>query len=139
MFTYICLGTNDMQRAIGFYDPIMRALGQMRCDTGDEPNWDGWVGWGRYEDHGQFELALWICPPFNQRAATVGNGTMIAFKADSRRAVREFHEAALQNGGSSEGSPDLRPQYGEDFYAAYVRDPDGNKLAAVCRGHRQEP
>lgn len=139
MFTYISLGTDDLQRAIRFYDPVMQALGQQRCDTSDEPNWDGWVGWGRYENHGQFELVLWLCRPFNQQPATVGNGTMIAFKADSWRAVREFHEAANQYGGSSEGAPGLRPQYGDDFFAAYVRDPDGNKLAAVCRGYRQEP
>ena len=47
----------------------------------------------------------------------------------------EFHRAALACGGTDEGAPGLRPQYNPDFYAAYVRDPDGNKLAAVCRGH----
>lgn len=138
MFTYISLGTNDLNRAIRFYDPVMQALGHRRCDTGDETGWDGWVGWGRYEHHGQFELALWLCVPFNQQPATAGNGTMVAFKADSRRAVREFHAAAIRHGGGSEGAPGLRPHYGEDFYAAYVRDPDGNKLAAVCRGRQQE-
>jgi predicted lactoylglutathione lyase len=64
---------------------------------------------------------------------------MIAFKAGSWRTVREFHEAALQHGGSSEGVPGLRLHYNPDFYAAYVRDPDGNKLAAVCRGFTREP
>jgi len=139
MFTYISLGTNDLQRAIRFYDPVMQALGHQRCDTSDEANWDGWVGWGRYEHHGQFELALWLCQPFDKQPASVGNGTMIAFKANDWRAVREFHAAAVQHGGSSEGAPGLRPQYGDDFYAAYVRDPDGNKLAAVCRGYKSEP
>ena len=138
MFTYISLGTNDLPRAIRFYDPTLQALGHSRCDTSDESSWDGWVGWGHYENHGQFELALWLCQPFNQQPATVGNGTMIAFKAHSWHAVREFHAAAIQHGGSSEGAPGLRPQYGDDFYAAYVRDPDGNKLAAICRGFRHE-
>jgi predicted lactoylglutathione lyase len=59
---------------------------------------------------------------------------MVALKAHSRAAVEAFHAAALAHGGVCEGAPGLRPQYNADFYAAYVRDPDGNKLAAVCRG-----
>jgi predicted lactoylglutathione lyase len=59
---------------------------------------------------------------------------MVAFTANSWHQVDAFHAAALANGGQSEGKPGLRPQYYPDFYAAYVRDPDGNKLAAVCRG-----
>jgi predicted lactoylglutathione lyase len=61
---------------------------------------------------------------------------MVALKARSWQEVDAFHAAALASGGSSEGAPALRPQYNPDFYAAYVRDPDGNKLAAVCRGLR---
>jgi catechol 2,3-dioxygenase-like lactoylglutathione lyase family enzyme len=134
MFTYLCFGTNDLARAIAFYDPVMAALGLGRCDTAGEGNWDGWAGWGRYEDAGGQELALWVCEPFNGLPATAGNGTMVALKASSWEQVDAFHAAALANGGSSEGAPALRPQYNDDFYAAYVRDPDGNKLAAVCRG-----
>lgn len=134
MFTYLCLGTNDLQRAIRFYDPVMAALGHQRCVVVDEPDWAGWAGWGAYEDHGARELALWVCPPFDKRAATAGNGSMIALRATRWEQVDEFHAAALRFGGSSEGTPALRPQYQPDFYAAYVRDPDGHKLAAVCRG-----
>lgn len=65
---------------------------------------------------------------------SVGNGGMIAFRATSWQQVDQFHATALSHGGSSEGAPGLRPIYGANFYAAYVRDPDGNKLAAVCRG-----
>ena len=164
MFTYICLGTNDLTRAIRFYDPTLAALGLRRCvpddvDPGDpganhhgesklgennlatgdlgtsEPAGD-WTaaGWGTYQNSGAKEIALWLCTPFNHRAATPGNGTMVAFSAKSWREVDGFHAAAVANGGSSEGPPGLRPQYNPDFYAAYVRDPDGNKLAAVCRG-----
>jgi len=61
---------------------------------------------------------------------------MVAFSARSWKAVDEFYAAALANGGSSDGAPGLRLDYAADFYAAYVRDPDGNKLAAVCRGRR---
>jgi catechol 2,3-dioxygenase-like lactoylglutathione lyase family enzyme len=134
MFTYVYLGTNDLERATRFYDAAMASLGLRRCVTND-PEWDRIsAGWGTYEDGGVRELALWVGKPFDQRAATTGNGTMVAFKARSWKEVDEFHAAALASGGSSEGAPGLRPHYGPDFYAAYVRDPDGNKLAAVCRG-----
>ena len=134
MFAYVCLGSSDLARSARFYDAVLGALGLQRCDTSGEPEWDGWIGWGRYENHGQVELALWLCQPFNGEPASAGNGTMVALRASSWRQVDEFHAAALANGGRSEGAPGLRPQYNPDFYAAYVRDPDGNKLAAVCRG-----
>jgi catechol 2,3-dioxygenase-like lactoylglutathione lyase family enzyme len=93
MFNYCCLGTNDLERAIRFYDAAMGALGYARCALSGEGGWEGWAGWGTYE------------------------------------------RAALSTGGSCEGPPGSRTHYNPDFYAAYVRDPDGNKLAAVCRGH----
>lgn len=134
MFTYVCLGTNDLPRAVAFYDPVMAALGQQRCDTASEPDWDGWVGWGTYVDEGRIEVALWLCEPFNGQPASAGNGTMVAFAANSWEQVQAFYLEALAHGGTSEGEPGLRVHYGPDFYAAYVRDPDGHKLAAVCRG-----
>lgn len=91
------------------------------------------MGWGRYADEGRVELAQWLCKPFDGRPATVCNGSMIALAAASRAQVDAFHAAALAHGGRSEGAPALRPHDGPDFYAADVRHPDGNKLAAVCR------
>ncbi len=134
MFTYICLGTNDLPAALRFYDAALAPLELFRCDTSGEPNWDGWAGWGTYKNGGAHEIALWLCKPFDGNAATIGNGTMIALKATSWRAVDNFHAQALTHGGFCKGVPGLRPQYNADFYAAYVRDPDGNKIAAVCRG-----
>jgi catechol 2,3-dioxygenase-like lactoylglutathione lyase family enzyme len=134
MLTYVYFGTNDLERAIRFYDAALGALGMSRCVTGD-PAWDRVsAGWGIYEDDGIRELAFWIGKPFDQQSATVGNGSMVAFRARTWKEVDEFYAAALANGGSSEGAPGLRLQYNPDFYAAYVRDPDGNKIAAVCRG-----
>jgi catechol 2,3-dioxygenase-like lactoylglutathione lyase family enzyme len=134
MLTYVYFGTNDLERATRFYDATLTLLGMQRCVTRD-PAWDRIsAGWGTYEDDGARELAFWIGKPFDERPATTGNGNMVAFRARSWKEVDDFHAAALAHGGSSEGAPGLRPQYNPDFYAAYVRDPDGNKVAAVCRG-----
>lgn len=134
MFTYVCLGTNDLKRSQRFYDAAMGALGLQRCITGDA-GWDAsGAGWGTYRNGGADELALWVNKPFNELPATAGNGTMVALQAKTWRQVDDFHAAALAGGGTSEGAPGLRLQYNPDFYAAYVRDPDGNKLAVVCRG-----
>ena len=134
MLTYVYFGTNDLARAIAFYNAALAPLGMQRCVTGDA-EWDKIsAGWGLYEDGGVRELAFWIGKPFDQQAATVGNGSMVAFRARSWREVDAFHSVALANGGTCDGPPGLRLHYAPDFYAAYVRDPDGNKLAALCRG-----
>ena len=139
MFTYLCLGTNDPARAARFYDAVLGALDHRRCEVSAEWEAAGWRGWGIYERDGATELALWLCAPFDGRPASAGNGTMVAFSAHSWKEVEQFHARALAQGGTSEGAPGLRPQYNPDFYAAYVRDPDGNKLAAVCRGFTAPP
>jgi len=134
MLSYVYFGTNNLETAIAFYGPVLGALGMKRCATGD-PEWDRVAaGWGIYENDGVRELAFWIGTPFNQQPATVGNGSMVAFSARSWQEVDDFHAAALARGGTCEGPPGLRLHYSPDFYAAYVRDPDGNKIAAVCRG-----
>jgi catechol 2,3-dioxygenase-like lactoylglutathione lyase family enzyme len=138
MLSYAYFGTNDLGKATAFYDATLAPLGMRRCITND-PAWDQIsAGWGIYEDDGGRELAFWIGKPFNRQPATAGNGNMVAFSGTSWKAVDDFHAAAIAHGGVSEGAPGLRLQYGMDFYAAYVRDLDGNKVAAVCRG-RTEP
>ncbi len=136
MLTYVYFGTNNLEQAIAFYNATLSPLGMQRCVTGD-PQWDCVAaGWGIYEDVGARELGFWIGIPFDGKPASVGNGSMVAFSARSWKAVNDFHAAALDNGGTSDGPPGLRPHYAPDFYAAYVRDPDGNKIAAVCRGFK---
>jgi catechol 2,3-dioxygenase-like lactoylglutathione lyase family enzyme len=136
MFAYICLGSDDLGRSAVFYDAALGVLGYSRCDTSAESDtsWNGWLGWGLYENEGAVQDALWVCTPFNGAPATAGNGAMVALWARTWREVEAFHAAALAHGGTSEGAPGLRLAYNPDFYAAYVRDPDGNKLAVVCRG-----
>lgn len=79
-------------------------------------------------------FVLWVCRPFDSAPATAGNGTMIGFMAASRAEVDAFHGAAMRHGGSEEGAPGPRPHYGPDWYAAYLRDPAGNKLSIVHNG-----
>jgi catechol 2,3-dioxygenase-like lactoylglutathione lyase family enzyme len=141
MFAYICLGSNDLERSRRFYDATLGVLGYRQCDTSaeSETSWNGWLGWGLYENAGAVQDALWICRPFDGQPASVGNGVMVALRANSWGEVRAFHAAALMHGGTSEGAPGVRLLYNPDFYAAYVRDPDGNKLAVVCRGFTADP
>lgn len=126
MFSYVSLGTRDIAAATRFYDATLAPLGHARIADYDPDGTS--AAWG-LDDPGPH---LWVTEPFDGNPASVGNGTMISFLAPSRTAVDVFHRAALENGGTNEGAPGLRPQYGPHFYAAYVRDPDGNKLNAVC-------
>jgi catechol 2,3-dioxygenase-like lactoylglutathione lyase family enzyme len=126
MFSYVSLGTRNLDRAKAFYDAALAPLGHARIESRDPE--DRSAAWG-LDDPGPH---LWVTEPFDGLPASSGNGTMVSFLADSRAAVDAFHAAALGHGGTDEGAPGLRPQYGPTFYAAYVRDPDGNKLNAVC-------
>ena len=126
MFSYISLGTADLARAVAFYDAALAPLGHVRIPDYDSAGTS--AAWG-LDDPGPH---LWVTEPFDRQPPTAGNGVMVSFLAPTRAAVDAFHAAALANGGRNEGSPGLRPHYGPNFYAAYVRDPDGNKLNAVC-------
>lgn len=92
MFAYICLGSNDLRRAAKFYDATLGVLGYSRCDTSaeSETSWNGWLGWGLYEQDGAIQDALWICKPYNGAPATVGNGAMVALWAKTWREVDGF-------------------------------------------------
>jgi catechol 2,3-dioxygenase-like lactoylglutathione lyase family enzyme len=124
MIYYVTIGSNDMPRSVRFYDAVLSALGHAK--QFDE---HGFAGYGPSPEQPQVFLGR----PFDGNAATVGNGMMVAFEAKTRAQVRDFHAAALATGGRDEGGPGVREHYAPDFYAAYVRDPEGNKLAAVCR------
>lgn len=77
---------------------------------------------------------IWVAPPYDKEAATPGNGNMVGLLCESEAEVQAVHAAALANGGRNEGDPGLRPQYGPNFYGAYVRDLDGNKMSFVYFG-----
>jgi catechol 2,3-dioxygenase-like lactoylglutathione lyase family enzyme len=124
MIAYSTLGVNDMDRAVRFYDAVFAPLGAVRETTSPT-----WTGYARAGDRGRFFLTR----PFDKAAASFGNGTMLAFLAEDRAAIDDFHAAALAHGGADEGPPGVREGMNPVFYAAYVRDPDGNKLCAFVR------
>ncbi|OJF90330.1 VOC family protein [Pararhizobium antarcticum] len=123
MLLYITLGSNDLAKATVFYDAALAPLGLVRRVTDAVE-----IGYGAEADS---RCRLWIVSPYDKKPATIGNGSMVALEAESRALVDAFYAAAMAHGGTDEGKPGLRP-YHADFYAAYVRDPDGNKLSAVC-------
>lgn len=123
------LGVSDLERACRFYDAVFQVLGIARNPKVD----DGWASWGPEYDDG---VSFNICKPFNGEPPTPGNGTMITLRAPSAEVVRAFHKTALAHGGTDEGAPGTRERYSPDFYVAYVRDPDGNKLACVFHRYK---
>ena len=125
MISYTMVGTNDLERSLNFYDPLFAQMGLEQCWKDEQC-----VSWGKKSD-----LAFprfFTGYPFNGKAANAGNGVMTAFHFDNTDIVDRLHSIALSHGGTSEGEPGLRPQYGDGFYAAYVRDPDCNKIAFVA-------
>jgi predicted lactoylglutathione lyase len=122
MIGYVTLGTSDLARGAKFYDAIAAEMG-----VGRMMEWETSIAWG--EAGGAAGIA--IIKPFDGNAATVGNGVMVALEAKDAGQVDRLHEIALANGGTCEGAPGPR---GDGFYAAYFRDPDGNKLNAFIMG-----
>ena len=120
MIGYTCLGTNDLDKAVAFYSDLLGVLGAkvfFKSDRG--------VGWGTAPDQPMFS----VMKPFDGQSASVGNGAMVALTAANPEQVQALHAKALSLGGHDEGQPGPR---GSNFYGAYFRDLDGNKLAAFC-------
>lgn len=125
MIGYVTLGTNDIEKARAFYDALLGELGARRMMEMSDEN-GGFTLYGT----GMTQPAVAVTRPYNGQPATAGNGNMIALVVDSRARVDALHAKALALGGSCEGPPGLRGSEAMGFYAAYFRDPEGNKLAA---------
>lgn len=129
MIGYVTLGTNDLARAARFYDAIAAELGTARM-----MEFERFIAWGTPGGAPGIGLTY----PFDGAPASVGNGVMVALAACDRDQVARLHAIALEHGGVCEGPPGLRgdgSESGEEgFYAAYFRDPDGNKLNAFVIG-----
>ncbi len=122
MIGYVTLGTNDIARAARFYDELLAEFGAKRfMET------DTFIAWAVAPGG----PALSVIKPFDGKPASVGNGVMVALAAGSREKVDALHRKAMELGAKDEGAPGPR---GDNFYAGYFRDPDGNKLNAFHMG-----
>jgi predicted lactoylglutathione lyase len=116
---YVTLGANDLAKSAAFYDAVLGELGWSRGLSGER-----FIAWGSSPE----AAGLGIIKPFDGKAATVGNGVMVALLAPSREAVERVWRKALALGGANEGDPGRRDGDVPGFYAAYFRDLEGNKL-----------
>jgi predicted lactoylglutathione lyase len=122
MIGYVTLGTNDLQRAAKFYDALLGEIGAKRA-----MEMETFIAWAVAPNTPMVS----VIKPFDGKAATVGNGVMVALVMDSKAKVDALHKKALALGGKDEGAPGPR---GDGFYAGYFRDLDGNKLNAFFIG-----
>jgi predicted lactoylglutathione lyase len=122
MLGFATIGTNNIQESCKFYDVVLLTLGIKKVLTTER-----YVGYAINNNLEKIEFFL--MKPFDKKAATYGNGTMIAFLANSRFEVDNFHKIAIENGAINEGVPGFRPLDSSDYYA-YIRDFDGNKICA---------
>jgi len=123
MIGYVLVGTNDVKRAAAFYDKLLVEIGAKRSWESERG-----VAWSTSDD----APSLGVVTPYDDKAATVGNGVMVALAAASRDQVDRVYRKAIELGGKDEGPAGPRGSGG--FYAGYFRDLDGNKLSVFCEG-----
>ncbi|MEO0918516.1 MAG: VOC family protein [Pseudomonadota bacterium] len=122
---YVMLGSNDVKKARSFYDAVLPAIGgKLTAEYMPHAFCYELRGGGR----------VWVATPFNEESAASGNGNMVGFSCESKEEVDAAHQIGLSKGGANEGDPGPRPMYGPDFYGAYMRDLDGNKMSFVYLG-----
>lgn len=125
MIGYITLGTNDLERAAKFYDALFAEIGAKRAMTDERM-----LGWSASPDDTMFS----VIEPYDKKAATIGNGVMIALNVETPENVERIYAKAIELGGTDEGHPHDRGS-SMGFYGGYFRDLDGNKLVAYCLGY----
>jgi catechol 2,3-dioxygenase-like lactoylglutathione lyase family enzyme len=118
MFDHVGLKVQELARSIAFYQATLGALGLELASSGED-----YAGFGP-----KGEPALWL----HLNAGGPGRGAHVALRAPNRAAVERFHALGLAAGGRDNGAPGLRPDYSADYYAAYLLDPDGHNIEAVC-------
>jgi lactoylglutathione lyase len=126
MLSHVFVGVTDFERALPFYRALMTVLGirERFCDP-QRP----WAGWQSSPEPRPLFL---IGKPYDNKEHEAGNGQMFALLAKTRTMVDQAYATALTHGGVSEGTPGLRPEYHGNYYGAYFRDTEGNKLCVVC-------
>jgi len=121
MIDHISIAVRDLDAAARFYDTLLAPLGMIRLREGPEPT----VGFGKKYPE------FWINRRASMPRVADDSGVHICLRAPDAAAVDAFHAAALEAGGVSDGAPGLRAQYHAQYYAAFIRDPDGNRIEAV--------
>ncbi|MEM8505812.1 MAG: VOC family protein [Cyanobacteria bacterium P01_D01_bin.1] len=129
MFDHLSIGVTDLDKSLAFYDAALKPLGISRMFAmGDR-------GIAAYVDSAQASFWLYSKDTEQQNLGKIPTPPRfhLAFKTTERAAVDAFYKAALAEGGIDEGAPGIRAHYHPNYYAAYVRDPDGYKIEAVCQ------
>ncbi|MGN6571596.1 MAG: VOC family protein [Pseudolabrys sp.] len=121
MLDHISIGVRDIKRARGFYDAALAPLGYSCVSD-----------YGTMLGYGAKQAALWVGEAKKPVPADPDSGLHVCFTAPTRAGVDAFHAAALKAGGRDNGKPGLRTDYGPNYYAAFVIDPDGYRLEAYC-------
>ena len=120
MIDHVSIAVRDLEACGRFYDAVLQAIGYTRLVT--RP---GTIGFGKkYPD-------FWLNERRGMSPVIADSGNHIALRAPDTQAVDAFYAAALKAGGSSDGAPGPRPEYTAGYYAAFVRDPEGNRIEAV--------
>ena len=122
IISFVMVGTNDLEKSSKFYDAVFVHLGLKKVNTSERM-----ITYSHSNDPDA--VKFYITKPHNKKPATVGNGTMIALLTESKEVLDKFPATALENGAVDEGAPGIRA---DGNYYGYVRDLDGNKIAAKC-------
>jgi catechol 2,3-dioxygenase-like lactoylglutathione lyase family enzyme len=117
MFHHVALNVRNLEASQKFYEKALAPMGYAVTMT-----FEGWVGFGK-----DGKAQMWLT-----RRDPVGGSVHLAIDCDRRAHVDQFHAAALEAGGKDHGKPGVRQDYSPDYYAAFVLDPDGNNIEAVC-------
>ena len=120
MIDHVSVAVSDLQRAAGFYEAVLATLGYTKLETRPAT-----IAFGK--KYSEF----WINHRPDMMPLLADSGSHVALRAASRDMIDAFHAAALAHGGICDGAPGLRPQHGAGYYAAFIRDPDGNRIEAV--------
>jgi catechol 2,3-dioxygenase-like lactoylglutathione lyase family enzyme len=121
MLNHVSIGVRDIARTRRFYDAALKPLGYTCLNSGDD-----------YLGYGAGTASMWMIRSSSPVPADQDSGLHVCFDAPTHASVDEFHSAALASGGADNGKPGLRPDYGPDYYAAFVIDPDGYRIEAYC-------
>ena len=121
MFDHVSIGVSDLKTSGKFYDAVLKPLGHARLSDGESA-----LGYG------EKNLSLWLLATRKPVPASKESGLHFCFVAKDRAGVDAFHAAALKHGGTDNGKPGVRTDYGPKYYAAFVVDPDGYRIEAYC-------